>query len=135
MMREIKFRAWDRRRKMMLTENMNSPRYVGFGGGVIMIGEGMECFGGYPQVKSEEKLEIMQFTGIKDKNDVDMYRKDLVYSTELLALESKNIFSIEWDDEHGAFKAKEIGSDYWCYLDDFTWEIIGNTYENPELEK
>ena len=81
-----------------------------------------------------EETPIMQYTGLKDKNNKEIYEGDIV---KLRA--NHGIGVIKYSDEWGAFVVEYIkprplavlGMNY--YKEDI--EVIGNIYENPELIK
>lgn len=123
MKREIKFRAWDGYRKIM----------VPFDSGVINFHEG-KLYEIHPELK------IMQYTGLKDKNGKEIYEGDIVEVYEEGFEVDKNIYEIKWygDEGYPAFDCEghidesnhlssiAQGNDWIC-------KIIGNIYENPEL--
>ncbi len=92
-------------------------------------------------------IEIMQSTGLKDKNGKLIYEGDIVLYPEEYCRRNKYKINLEivWDNgryrAQGSFTTKGHTvqfRDY--YLTDFTLEnglidgeILGNKYENPEL--
>lgn len=82
---------------------------------------------------------IMQYTGLRDKNDSRIYEGDIIES-DLLAQ-----FEMIWNDEVAGFSIKQINESNTPHLKNclFTFnsddskmcKIIGNIHENPELLK
>ena len=116
-MREIKFRAWDKKRKEMFYSDFQ-----------------ISADGGIHWWKPEEgycwprkDVELMQFTGLKDKNGKEIYEGDILkyYYPHAPENEKGRIKEIRW-----------VGYRY-----DITdrcsknWKVIGNLWENPELLK
>lgn len=128
-MREIKFRAWDSE-QMRVMDKM----YVGVG----QIGLSDEHYVDLNEM-DHEAVELMQYTGLKDKNSVDIYEGDI------LRYEDRNP-PLRWITfDRGSFRsASRQGSTTSLYqiwhleADDPSFvkaEVIGNIYENPELFK
>lgn len=108
-MREIKFRAFNFRDFKM--------EYFPLGETIPYDYDGYDRKRNYP---------VMQFTGLKDKNGVEIYEGDIVifggvYNYEVVFI--KGGFAVMFKDGHR-------------YLGQFAEiEIIGNIYENPNLLK
>ncbi len=87
----------------------------------------------YHPVKSET---VGQFTGLVDKNGVEIYEGDFVihrYSKE----EGKNDYII-FDTSTLSFMLNDMSYQDWAtseWYDIDNLEVIGNIYENPELLK
>ena len=126
-MREIKFRVWDKEKNMWTNFKIldNIMYFMDKNTGVWF----------HEKYKAKGRFALMQYTGIKDKNDVEIYEGDLV----LIRIDKTNILhKTVVKFKHGAFIADIIGNNDYIYLfhfgfnkDDF--EVIGNIYENPEL--
>ena len=72
--------------------------------------------------------ELMQFTGLKDRNGKEIYESDIVDFAGLKPIE------ILWND--GGFVSDMFGSDPIKLTQEgmaVFAEVLGNIYENPEL--
>jgi len=124
-MREIKFRAWDEQKGMSYSYNKNSHSLSKF----------------FKMIEFHQPKYLMQFTGIKDKNGVEIYEGDVV---EILS--GTKSFSIKRTKEVIMYNVKIPGftsQEIKYYKQQRTLsrlgilyceiEFIGNIYENPEL--
>ena len=83
--------------------------------------------------------EIMQYTGLKDKNGREIYEGDIIALEVIKGVKIK----VPVKFENGSFNIHEIPGGYGfsdtayplgkLFLRDFGIEAIGNIYENPEL--
>jgi len=112
-MREIKFRVWGPNSKHMWTWEE-----------LLVHSIPINWLSNDPNFGSERV--IMQFTGLHDKNGVEIYEGDVV--------ESQNFSASEVLFEDGVFLALDtpLNQD-WGGCPGNEWEVIGNIYENPEL--
>ncbi len=123
-MREIKLRAWDKYAKKMIFDFVIS-QYNKFSGWSNCIYCGLKVGSG-----GSDDYTLMQYTGLKDKNGVEIYEGDVVREDS----PPHHCGEIKYDG--GAFYISGITDGYseLCHIlvDDF-WEVVGNTHENPEL--
>lgn len=127
-MREIKFRAWDKEKKAIWTP----IRSINFAYGYLELSKLAE-----PESdKDFDEIELMQFTGLKDKNGREIYEGDIISFTDLsVPFKRASVYF-----ENGCFYADDKhpqGNIALWYLVDNNRdvEVIGNIYENPELLK
>ena len=130
-MREIKFRAWLKEdKKMVNVETMD------FADKSMQYLEKSEIVNAYLLRRVIfDDIELMQYTGLKDKNGAEIYDGDIVL-VELSGTSTwyKTVVKIK----EGAFIASLIdGEDYIyifnCGFDSNDFEILGNIYENKNL--
>lgn len=143
-MREIKFRAWDKKEKRMY----EWPFITHFFGEKIRVHK--EGYG-YIHIPMDD-IELLQFTELKDKNGKEIYEGDILMYRNNMSVKNPGV---PFDSYHkvcfgeydfGEYEDQEDG--YGWYKQDIDvenygssltpissdmYEVIGNIYENPEL--
>ena len=122
-MREIKFRVWDNKRNFMDYE----PQITIDMGYINNIGV-VDCNGDFRPYKDEI---IMQYIGLKDKNDKEIYEGDIVNITPYGDKSSVYKMEIKYSEEYADYSISYKLEECWFEIKDL--EVIGNIYENPEL--
>jgi len=112
-MRELKFRAYHKGNCEMLQNNQQ-----GYEGNV------------FQWLHERQPIDIMQYTGMKDKNRNDIFEGDVVKIWTASGIKYKAI--VEFND--GCFDIVHECRDYLkVYVGNRSVEVIGNIHENPEL--
>ena len=123
-MREIKFRAWDKENK-----KMSKP----FGLFDIYAGRDEAYLPDYTRF-GEDNLIIQQYTGLKDKNGEEIYEGDILKCIGWQREEF--VTKVYYDTNRAKFDIKKDDlENFTISQNNWTLEIIGNIYENPELIK
>ena len=122
-MNDIKFRAWDKIQNVMFNFDIyNVPPYVGQ---TYLVGE-----------KFERIYEIMQYTGLKDKNGAEIYEGDIVENAskdlKFQVVYEAPSFNRKWIDDISE-RYREHLTEPLAWNTYIICEVIGNIYENPEL--
>ena len=128
----FKFRAWDRTTNQMRGcygfNEMEQEVYV------CSVAD--DEFNGRPKTvhalkRSFDEVEIMQSTGLKDKDDVEIYEGDILYHP----LQGLRKVFYPYSDSVASYGLRDISTGFGSTLQDAhaVWKVIGNIYENPEL--
>lgn len=89
-----------------------------------------------------EDIELMQSTGLKDKNGVEIFEGDIIVGQQHLTTDLSTPFEIKglvkYSERNTMFylDEKSVGHDKFMHSlgsSIYQYEIIGNIYENPEL--
>ena len=133
-MREIKFRAWDNNSKIMISDQIT----IQANGTFTVIDKYNESVEAYNGDDIGSQFFLMQYTGLKDKNGVEIYEGDVLrwHDENLEVIWGK----VGWDLSSSLFKYPHQG---WnkkpsCYEVNTTGyttksKVIGNIHENPGL--
>lgn len=124
--REIKFRAWNRQLDVMVNEAIDIGK-LGVHAPTMQ----------HKDVKARgDVYELMQYTGLKDKNGTEIYEGDIL----LDPLDEYISGKVTWWDNNARFFLSNLNDDYMGDDDNadepmewVKYEVIGNIYENPEL--
>ena len=122
MNREIKFRAWVYNAQQQKNEMINDilsvyPKF------------------GYSSEQGLHVLEWLEYTGMRDKNNKDIFEGDLVKRHGLFDDGIYN-FTVYYDINTCSFRLYSLDSPFiYELVAGENYEVVGNIYENPDLIK
>ncbi len=136
-----KFRAWDKENDRMIYPSTEGVCFELDDDGINIL----DVSGDYPEDHTFPAIDsvLMQSTGLKDKNGVEIFEADVVKVSDGGNEEDSYISVVKnyADEGYPAFDIEAPSS--WYYESNVlstitcgeyeTIEVIGNIYENPEL--
>lgn len=138
-MREIKFRAWDKKnKKWLLGYEYESLGGFSLFGETVLMGEWAATLNEFLFNRNDHKfkdLAVMQYTGLKDKQGKEIYEGDVVRCRLYWNGENKEENFIV---EYGKYPYKKTAGFFPFYGTLNAYEVtpmrvISNIYENPKL--
>ena len=119
-MREIKFRAWHKEKKIMgevLGIDILHKE-------IFFSNEDVDCY----EHTDFKDIELMQYTGLKDMREKEIYEGDILFESF-----GEEYFKVVFKD--GSFRLKTGGCSLPLKEYAHICEVVGNIYKNPELIK
>ncbi|HDJ2830057.1 TPA: YopX family protein [Staphylococcus aureus] len=120
----LKFKAWDKDKKVMSIIDE-----IDFNSGYILISTGYKSF---------NEVKLLQYTGLKDKNNTEIYDGDIAEFKYPHDKRFKEIGVITHSAEKACFVIKMIRytiQEFELYrgVVNSYLKVIGNKFDNPEL--
>lgn len=122
MSREIKFRAWDKRRKVyakaIQTTNQSWKGYRD----KTFVSEGIMRFSKWVL----SRFIIEQYTGLRDKNGIGIYEGDLVRNCDKCHVDNEEVYAVKITDDAYLLPFRSSFGSWSPEL----CEVVGNIHES-----
>ena len=126
MQREIKFRVWDKLEGRFINSSTpNQGHYI-----ITLNGE----FHNLQNGSGGNDYVIQQYTGLKDRNGVDIYEGDIVRCKSFDGWLDQIGYHYNMEVKYQTLESGDSELSGFLYIN-IDREVIGNIFENPELLK
>ncbi|CAD7288279.1 YopX family protein [Campylobacter suis] len=126
-MREIKFRVWDKELRVL-----RDARYIDLENGEVSYW--LNQAKNTNIIKPLKNVEIMQCSGLEDKNGTLIYEGDIIEG-RFIKDNTTAIGRVDYFHKDTKFICHLIDGDYTPVSSLEEIEVLGNIYENPKLLK
>lgn len=128
-MRPIEFRAWDKKNKRMSVDVQSFQSFH------RLYNRPSNYWGFHKMLEAKNRFEVMQYTGLKDKNGVKIFEGDtMTVDRGVLSPTSyRKTIAVVTITEHRTYGVPRDGHMILPSYDFKEEEIIGNRFENPKL--
>lgn len=131
-----KFRAWDKR-----TETIQEIESISFKEKKLVIAQQSVAWFNADYIRNFDDIELMQSTGLKDKNGVEIFEGDLVLVSVQNGFDylDNKVCIVKNSIGHSGLVCATVDEDleYRIFntelFEEYTYEVIGNIYENSEF--
>lgn len=120
-MREIKFRAYSKQDNRIL-----EVIRIDFIEEILFLDTSILNDGRNQEIYDFDDIILMQYTGLKDKNGVEIYEGDILRIYD--DFNAKVFYNLRFSSFEVATTGNSVG-----FYSKSGLEVIGNIYENPEL--
>ena len=130
-MREIKFRAYEKAYNVI-----REVVSINFADKTVVL---KDDFFDDVRLLNFNQVNLMQYTGLKDKNGKEIYGGYIVSVRYLYDKRTTDIAQVVWQEDKVGFGLKSLKGltneeyDLYRVTAEHNLEVIGNIYENPEL--
>ena len=122
-MREIKFRAWDKQERVMYENAQGAYDFTD----MFTSGDAIPATCFQEILDKPDRWDIMQYTGLKDKNGVEIFEGDVCIVAGIGNCE------VIFEYTSWLFENDQHSQEFSGCEDLRTAEVIGNIHQNPEL--
>ncbi|MDQ8229659.1 YopX family protein [Enterococcus faecium] len=122
-----RYRAWDKK-----TKTIQEIESISFKEKKLVIDQKSVAWFNSDYIRNFDEVELMQSTGLRDKNGVEMFEGDIVKTLEV---DSGVTFStIKFEEGAFCIDYKNLGTEFeFLYFADSHLEVVGNIWENSGL--
>lgn len=126
-MKEFKMKAWLKKEKKMV-----AIIGIDFNYEYIRYTEDDNLFNSDYKVAEFKDIELLQFSGVKDKVGQELYEADVIKFNDGI----DDIYGlISYDDDEGTYRVSYENITEHLSEREGDFEIVGNIFENPQLHE